>query len=174
VVVLSAYTEEAYALELLGEDAAGVGYLLKDRVSDGDRFAEAVRRVAEGGSALDPEVVSHMLGRRRVQQPLEDLTPREHEVLLLVAGGLANAEIARRLCLAEQTVKSHVSSVLFKLKLRDRVQAVILAYEAGLVIPGGADGAPAVARKDEGGLARRDEGDRARSSRPGRQPHTRG
>src|SRR5436305_9009379 len=81
VVVLSAYIEEEYALELLGEDAAGVGYLLKDRVSDGDRFAEAVRRVADGGSALDPEVVSQMLVRRRVKDPLRELTPREHEVL---------------------------------------------------------------------------------------------
>src|SRR2546430_4430200 len=73
VVVLSAYVEETYALELLGEDAAGVGYLLKDRVSDGQRFAEAVRRVAEGGSALDPEVVSQMLVRRQVHDPFEEL-----------------------------------------------------------------------------------------------------
>ena len=87
VLVLSAYLEEEYALELVGEDAAGVGYLLKDRVSDGDRFAEAVRRVAEGGSALDPEVVSQMLGRRRAEDPLEELTPREREVLGLMAEG---------------------------------------------------------------------------------------
>src|SRR5437588_7362151 len=83
VVVLSAYIEETYALELLGEDASGVGYLLKDRVWDGDRFADAVRRVAEGGLALDPEVVSQMLGRRRAKNPLEELTPREYDVLAL-------------------------------------------------------------------------------------------
>ena len=76
VLVLSEYLEEQYALELLADDAAGVGYLLKSRVSDVDRFAEAVRRVAEGGSALDPEVVSQMVGRRRVKDPLEELTPQ--------------------------------------------------------------------------------------------------
>jgi DNA-binding NarL/FixJ family response regulator len=117
VVVLSAYTEEAYALELLGEDAAGVGYLLKDRVSDGDRFAEAVRRVAEGGSALDPEVVSHMLGRRRVQQPLEDLTPREHEVLGLMAEGRSNQAIAAALVISGRAVEKHVTSIFTKLHL---------------------------------------------------------
>src|SRR5256714_7686906 len=85
VVVLSAYIEETYALELLGDDAAGVGYLLKDRVSDGDRFAEAVRRVGEGGSALDPEVGSQMLGRHPAKGPLQELTPREHEGLGLMA-----------------------------------------------------------------------------------------
>src|SRR5436305_10182187 len=87
VLVLSAYIEETYAVELLGDDASGVGYLLKDRVWDGDRFAEAVQRVAEGGSALDPEVVSHMLGRRRIDEPLEELTPRELDVPGLLAEG---------------------------------------------------------------------------------------
>jgi DNA-binding NarL/FixJ family response regulator len=117
VVVLSAHIEETYALELLGEDAAGVGYLLKDRVMDGDRFAEAVRRVAEGGSALDPEVVSRMLGRRRVVDPLGDLTPREHEVLGLMAEGRSNQAIAEALVISERAVEKHVTSIFNKLHL---------------------------------------------------------
>src|SRR5438067_7650946 len=117
VVVLSAYIEEAYALELLGEDAAGVGYLLKDRVWDGDRFAEAVRRVAERGSALDREVVSHMLGRRRVKQPLEELTPREHDVLAMMAEGRSNQAIAEKLVISGRAVEKHVTSIFTKLKL---------------------------------------------------------
>jgi len=117
VVVLSAYIEETYALELLGEDAAGVGYLLKDRVWDGDRFAEAVRRVAEGGSALDPEVVSQMLGRRRVEEPLEDLTPREYDVLTLMAEGRSNQAIAEKLVISGRAVEKHVTSIFTKLKL---------------------------------------------------------
>jgi DNA-binding NarL/FixJ family response regulator len=117
VVVLSAYIEEAYALELLGEDAAGVGYLLKDRVSDGDRFVEAVRRVAEGGSALDPEVVSHMLGRRRVDEPLQELTPRECDVLGLMAEGRSNQAIADALVISGRAVEKHVTSIFTKLNL---------------------------------------------------------
>jgi DNA-binding NarL/FixJ family response regulator len=117
VVVLSAYIEETYALELLGEDAAGVGYLLKDRVWDGDRFAEAVRRVAEGGSALDPEVVSHMLGRRRIKEPLEELTPREYDVLTLMAEGRSNQAIAEKLMISGRAVEKHVTSIFIKLKL---------------------------------------------------------
>jgi DNA-binding NarL/FixJ family response regulator len=117
VVVLSAYIEQAYALELLGEDAAGVGYLLKDRVSDGNRFAEAVRRVAEGGSALDPEVVSQMLARRRVQDPLHDLTTREHEVLGLMAEGRSNRAIADALVISGRAVEKHVTSIFTKLNL---------------------------------------------------------
>jgi DNA-binding NarL/FixJ family response regulator len=117
VVVLSAYIEEAYALELLGEDPAGVGYLLKDRVWDGDRFAEAVRRVAEGGSALDPEVVSHLLGRRRVHEPLDDLTSRERDVLGLMAEGRSNQAIADALTISGRAVEKHVSSIFVKLNL---------------------------------------------------------
>jgi DNA-binding NarL/FixJ family response regulator len=117
VVVLSAYIEETYALQLLGEDATGVGYLLKDRVSDGDRFAEAVRRVAEGGSALDPEVVSHMLGRRRVDEPLERLTPREHDVLRLMAEGRSNQAIADALVISGRAVEKHVTSIFATLNL---------------------------------------------------------
>ena len=117
VLVLSAYLEEQYALELLGDDAAGVGYLLKDRVSDGARFAEAVRRVAEGGSALDPEVVSQMLGRRRADDPLEELTPREREVLGLMAEGRSNRAIADALVISERAVEKHVTSIFAKLKL---------------------------------------------------------
>ena len=117
VVVLSAYVEEAYALELIGEDPAGVGYLLKDRVSDGHHFAEAVRRVAEGGSALDPEVVSQMLGRRRVQDPLEELTPREHDVLALMAEGRSNQAIAHALVISGRAVEKHVTTIFTKLHL---------------------------------------------------------
>ena len=117
VLVLSAYLEEDYALELVGEDAAGVGYLLKDRISDGDRFAEAVRRVAEGGSALDPEVVSQMLGRRRAEDPLEALTAREREVLALMAEGRSNQAIAEALVVSERAVEKHVTSIFAKLNL---------------------------------------------------------
>jgi DNA-binding NarL/FixJ family response regulator len=117
VVVLSAYVEETYALELIGDDAAGVGYLLKDRVADGQRFAEAVRRVAEGGSALDPEVVSQMLMRRRAHDPLEDLTVREREVLRLMAEGRSNQAIADALVISGRAVEKHVTSIFTKLNL---------------------------------------------------------
>ena len=117
VLVLSQYIEEEYALELLGDDAAGVGYLRKDRVSDLERFADAVRRVAEGGSALDPEVVSQMLGRRRVEDPLADLTPREREVLGLMAEGRSNQAIAAALVVSERAVEKHVTSIFAKLNL---------------------------------------------------------
>jgi DNA-binding NarL/FixJ family response regulator len=117
VLVLSQYLEEDYARELLGDDAAGVGYLLKDRVSDLDRFSDAIRRVAEGGSALDPEVVSQMLGRRRVEDPLEELTPREREVLGLMAEGRSNQAIAESLVISERAVEKHVTSIFSKLNL---------------------------------------------------------
>ena len=117
VLVLSQYMEEGYALELLGDDAAGVGYMLKDRVSDLDRFSDAIRRVGEGGSALDPEVVSQMLGRRRVEDPLQELTPREREVLGLMAEGRSNQAIADALVISERAVEKHVTSIFTKLNL---------------------------------------------------------
>jgi DNA-binding NarL/FixJ family response regulator len=115
VLLLSQYVEESYAMELLGERADGVGYLLKDRVTDVDRFVDAVVRVAEGGSALDPEVVAHMLGRRRREDPLSDLTPREREVLALMAEGHSNAAIAARLVVTERAVEKHVTGIFAKL-----------------------------------------------------------
>jgi DNA-binding NarL/FixJ family response regulator len=115
VLVLSQYVEEGYAMELLGENAEGVGYLLKDRVADVERFIDAVRRVAAGGSALDPEVVSTMLGRRRRNDPLEDLTPREREVLALMAEGLSNSAIAAQLVVTERAVEKHVTNIFGKL-----------------------------------------------------------
>jgi DNA-binding NarL/FixJ family response regulator len=117
VLVLSQYIEEEYALELLADDAAGVGYLLKDRVSDLARFADAIRRVAEGGSALDPDVVSHMLGRRRADDPLAELTPREREVLGVMAEGRSNQAIAEALVISERAVEKHVTSIFAKLNL---------------------------------------------------------
>ncbi|HEU4977444.1 MAG TPA: response regulator transcription factor [Solirubrobacteraceae bacterium] len=117
VLVLSQYIEEGYAMELLSEDAAGVGYLLKDRVSDLDRFVEAVRRVGEGGSVLDPEVVARLLGRRRREDPLADLSPREREVLGLMAEGRSNRAIAQTLVVTERAVEKHVTSIFSKLEL---------------------------------------------------------
>lgn len=117
VLVLSQHVEEAYAMELLGESAEGVGYLLKDRIADVERFVEAVRRVAEGGSALDPEVVSHMLGRRRREDPLDELTPREREVLELMAEGRSNHAIAEQLVVTDRAVEKHVTSIFGKLDL---------------------------------------------------------
>jgi DNA-binding NarL/FixJ family response regulator/class 3 adenylate cyclase len=117
VLVLSQYVESAYAMELLGENAEGVGYLLKDRVSDVDEFAAAVRRVGEGGSALDPAVVSQLVGRRRRDDPLEELTPREREVLELMAEGRSNQAIAERLVITLRAVEKHVTSIFSKLRL---------------------------------------------------------
>ena len=117
VLVLSAYVEEAYALELVAESASGLGYLLKDRVADVDGFVDAVRRVADGGSALDPEVVSRLVGRNRRDDPLAELTPREREVLELMAEGRTNAAIAERLVVTERAVEKHVTSIFGKLGL---------------------------------------------------------
>src|SRR4051812_32169577 len=117
VLGLSQYVEEAYALELFGDGAEGLGYLLKDRVGDLDRFVESVQRVGEGGSALDPEVVGRLLGRRRREDPLEVLSPREREVLQLMAEGRSNAGIAEALVVTERAVEKHVTSIFSKLDL---------------------------------------------------------
>ena len=117
VLVLSQYVEEAYARELLAEDAAGIGYLLKDRVADVDALTDAVRRVAAGGSALGPEVVSGMLGRQRKDDPLDALTPREREVLGLMAEGRSNSAIAEQLVVTDRAVEKHVTSIFSKLNL---------------------------------------------------------
>jgi DNA-binding NarL/FixJ family response regulator len=117
VLVLSQYVESGYALELLRTSAEGVGYLLKDRISDTREFADAVRRVAKGGSVLDPEVVSRLVGRRRGEDPLSELTPREREVLELIAEGRSNQGIAERLVVTERAVEKHVTSIFGKLGL---------------------------------------------------------
>ena len=117
VLVLSQYIEAGYAMDLLAESAEGVGYLLKDRVSDVEEFAAAVRRVSEGGSALDPAVVSKLVGRRRRDDPLAELTPREREVLELMAEGRSNQAIADRLFVTLRAVEKHVTSIFSKLEL---------------------------------------------------------
>jgi DNA-binding NarL/FixJ family response regulator len=117
VLVLSQYVEEGYALDLLGESAERTGYLLKDRVADVERFLDSVRRVGQGGSALDPEVVAHMLGRRRDEDPLAELTAREREVLALMAEGRSNAAAAEQLVVTERAVEKHVTSIFGKLGL---------------------------------------------------------
>jgi len=115
VLVLSQFAEERYAVDLVGASAAGVGYLLKDRVTDFALFADAVRRVAAGGTVLDPTVVAHMLGRRRRDDPLEQLTPREREVLELMAEGRSNKGIAEALVVTPHAVEKHVTSIFTKL-----------------------------------------------------------
>jgi DNA-binding NarL/FixJ family response regulator len=117
VLVLSAHVESGYALELLQGNAEGVGYLLKDRVSDVKEFAAAVKRVADGGSALDSEVVSRLVGRRRGEDPVSQLTPREREVLELMAEGRSNQAIAERLVVTLRAVEKHVTSIFSKLRL---------------------------------------------------------
>jgi DNA-binding NarL/FixJ family response regulator len=133
VLVLSQYVEEAYALDLLSQSTESTGYLLKDRVADIDTFTDAVRRVASGGSALDPEVVSLLLGRRRREDPLDALTPREREVLGLMAEGRSNAAIAEQLVVTERAVEKHVTSIFTKLDLTPTVEdhrrvLAVLAY----------------------------------------------
>jgi DNA-binding NarL/FixJ family response regulator len=118
VVVLSQFLEDRYALDLVGDRAQGVGYLLKDRVGDLALFIDAVRRVARGGSALDPEVVQRMVGRRREEGPLDELTPREREVLGLMAEGRSNQGIADQLIVTVAAVERHVTSIFSKLGLQ--------------------------------------------------------
>jgi DNA-binding NarL/FixJ family response regulator len=133
VLVLSQVIEPSSALELLTASAEGIGYLLKDRVADVDRFTEAVRRVADGGSALDPEVVSTLLGRRRRDDPLADVTAREREVLALMAEGRSNGAIAEQLVVTERAVEKHVTSIFGKLGLAPAAEdhrrvLAVLAY----------------------------------------------
>jgi DNA-binding NarL/FixJ family response regulator len=117
VLLLSQYYEEQYALDLIGESAEGVGYLLKERVGDIEAFTDAVGRVAAGGSALDPEVVGRMLGRRRRRGPLDELTPREREVLAHLAQGKSNTGIAQALVVTNAAVEKHVTTIFQKLGL---------------------------------------------------------
>ena len=117
VLLLSQYVEPSYAMALLETSAEGVGYLLKDRVADLEQFGTAVRRVADGGSALDPAVVSELVGRKRRDDPLEQLTAREREVLELMAEGRSNQAIAERLFVTLRAVEKHVTSIFTKLGL---------------------------------------------------------
>jgi len=137
VLVLSQYVEEAYALDLLSESSERTGYLLKDRVADIATFTDAVRRVANGGSALDPEVVALLLGRRRRADPLAVLSPRERQVLGLMAEGRSNAAMAQALGVSDRAVEKHVTAIFSKLDLppavddHRRVLAVLLFLRSG-------------------------------------------
>ncbi len=115
VLVLSQFSDERYALDLIGDDATGVGYLLKDRVGDVESFVDAVRRVAGGGSALDPAIVALMVGRRRKDDPLDALTAREREVLELMAQGKSNQGVATALTIGVPAVEKHVTRIFEKL-----------------------------------------------------------
>jgi DNA-binding NarL/FixJ family response regulator len=117
VLVLSQYYEEGYALDLIGERPEGVGYLLKERVGDVEAFVDAVARVASGGSALDPEIVRRLLGRRRATEPLEGLSPRERDVLAAMAEGKSNQGIAEALVITDAAVEKHVTNIFHKLGL---------------------------------------------------------
>jgi len=119
VVVLSQYVDSSYAIRLLEHESAGRGYLLKDRVGDLEGFAEAIRRVGDGGSVVDPEVVAALVARRRSAGPLEELTERERECLALMAEGRSNAAICERIHLSQRTVESHVRTIFRKLGLDD-------------------------------------------------------
>jgi DNA-binding NarL/FixJ family response regulator len=136
VLVVSQYVEQTYATELLADGRGGVGYLLKDRIFDVDDFVDAVRRVAAGGTALDPEVVAQLFSRRRTEDPLVALTPREREVLALMAEGRSNTAIAESLVLTVGAVEKHIANIFTKLRLppsetdHRRVLAVI-AYMQG-------------------------------------------
>jgi DNA-binding CsgD family transcriptional regulator len=145
VLVLSQYVEEAYALELLSESTERTGYLLKDRIADVGTLTDAVRRVANGGSALDPEVVGLLLGRRRREDPLAALTPREGEVLGLMAEGRSNSAMADALVISERAVEKHVTAIISKLNLppavedHRRVLAVLAFLRSAYRPPGRTD-----------------------------------
>jgi DNA-binding NarL/FixJ family response regulator len=133
ILVLSQHVEQLYARELLTDGAGGVGYLLKDRVSNVGQFVDAVRRVADGGTVMDPEVVAQLLARRRSDDPLADLTPREREVLGSMAEGRSNAAIAAKLFVTDKAISKHINSIFSKLGLPpseddNRRVLAVLAY----------------------------------------------
>lgn len=136
VLVLSQFLEDAYAFALVADGAQGVGYLLKEKVGDLGTFVDAVRRIADGGSVLDPDVVARLVGRARKAGPLDDLTPREREVLGLIAEGRSNSGIANELVVTVSAVERHVTSIFDKLGLRQgpdahrRVLAVLKYLQA--------------------------------------------
>jgi DNA-binding NarL/FixJ family response regulator len=136
VLVLSQFLEDAYAFSLVADGAQGVGYLLKEKVGDLRAFTDAVQRIADGGSVLDPDVVARLVGRRRKAGPLDDLTPREREVLGLIAEGRSNSGIANELVVTVAAVERHVTSIFEKLGLRQspdahrRVLAVLTYLQA--------------------------------------------
>jgi DNA-binding NarL/FixJ family response regulator len=137
VLVLSQFYEESYALDLIGDSAEGIGYLLKERVGDVETFVSAIHRVAAGGTALDPEVVSRMLGRGHARDPLADLTPREREVLAVMAEGKSNLGIAEVLTISEAAVEKHTTAIFRKLDItatsteHRRVHAVLAYVRSG-------------------------------------------
>jgi DNA-binding NarL/FixJ family response regulator len=136
VLVLSQYVESGQASRLLAEDGRGVGYLLKDRVSDLATLSDAIRRVASGGTVIDPEVVSRLLARRTDHDALADLTPREREVLALMAEGHSNTAIGERLFIGQKTVETHIGTIFSKLELLpdqevDRRVRAVLAHLRG-------------------------------------------
>jgi DNA-binding NarL/FixJ family response regulator len=139
VLVLSQHFEESYAVDLIGDHAEGVGYLLKERVGDVAVFIDAVQRVAQGGTALDPEIVGRMLGRRRVSGPLDELSPRERDVLREMAEGKSNRGIAEALFVSDAAVEKHVTSIFRKLEIEPaatehrRVLAVLRYVRASRV-----------------------------------------
>ena len=138
VLVLSQFLEDRYAMDLVADSAEGVGYLLKENISDLRMFTEAVRRVASGGSALDPNVVARLVGRKRKAGPLDNLTPRERDVLALVAEGRSNAGVAQELVVSVAAVERHVTSIFDKLGLHQspeqhrRVLAVLKYLRASI------------------------------------------
>jgi len=133
ILVLSQYVEQLYARELLADGAGAVGYLLKDRVLDGAQFADAIKRVAGGGTAMDPEVIARLLARNAAEGPLARLSPREREVLGLMAEGRSNTAIAARLVVTERAVAKHTAAIFTKLDLQqsdddNRRVLAVLAY----------------------------------------------
>ena len=123
VLVLSQFLEDRYAFDLVAGGAQGVGYLLKEKVGDMRMFADAVRRIADGGSVLDPDVVARLVGRKRKESPLDGLTPRERQVLALIAQGLSNAGIAHELVVTVAAIERHVTGIFDKLGLNSSPEA---------------------------------------------------
>jgi DNA-binding NarL/FixJ family response regulator len=136
VLVLSQFLEDSYVFDVVADGAQGVGYMLKEKLGDLSMFTEAVRRVAAGGSALDPDVVARLVSRKRPASPLDELTPRERQVLALIAEGRSNAGIAHKLTVTVATVERHVTSIFDKLRLHEspeqhrRVLAVLMYLRA--------------------------------------------